>query len=250
MHTVLDLVALGRATRRDAKLRVRQPLRKAIVCLADPGEAEAIGDLIDEVAGELNVKTIELAAAAERWVDVILRPNFKRIGPRLGPRVQALKGVLASADGRSLRKQMDTSGFCEVEIEGETVRLDEEDIEIRLEPKEGVTARADRGMVLVLDTALDDELIAEWQAREVVAQVNNLRGDRGLAYEARIRLRLWAGAAIAAAVRANEDYVRGETLATAIDYAGDAPSEPPKPGAAEGSAGEARFWVDFEVVHP
>ena len=74
-----------------------------------------------------------------------------------------------------------------------------------------------------------------------------MRGDRGLAYEARIRLRLWAGAAIAAAVRANEDYVRGETLATEIDYAGEPSNEPPTPGAAEGSAGEERFWVDFRL---
>jgi isoleucyl-tRNA synthetase len=241
MDLVLEVVSLGRAARVEAGLRVRQPLREAVLVLADHALAAGLAELLPLAQDELNVKAIRFADDASKYVTYQLKPNFKLIGPRLGSLVQKLKAALAAADAAALKAELDEKGACEVEVEGRKVALSREEIEIGLAPREGYAARAGRGVVLVLDTHLDDQLVAEWWAREVVAAVNGLRGDRSLAYEARIRLEVWCGPALRAAIEKNLAYVTGETLAEGVrfhplDAAG---------GALEGKAGSEAFRVDF-----
>jgi isoleucyl-tRNA synthetase len=245
MALALELVALGRAARVEAKLRVRQPLREAVVVLADPSRAAEIEDLLPLVEGELNVKRMRFAAEAEQYVHYRLKPNFKRIGPRLGPLVQKLKPALAGADAAHIKAALAERGFCELEVAGERVRLTPEEIEVEIEPAGGYTARAGSGMVLVLDTAVDEELRREWWVREVVAEVNSLRGERGLAYEARVELSVWCGAELEKALAAHLEYLKGETLASAVILR--PLSEAPAGGgpAVSGDAGGEKFVLDF-----
>ena len=85
------------------------------------------------------------------------------------------------------------------------------------------------------------ELIEEWWARELVAAVNGLRGDRALMYEARILLQIWCGEKLQGALERNLDYLKGETLATSVTFhALEAAG-----GALEGKAGDEAYRVDF-----
>jgi isoleucyl-tRNA synthetase len=244
MALVLEVVSLGRAARVEAGLRVRQPLHEAILVLADPSRESSLADLLPQIQDELNVKEVRFAEDADRYVEYQLKPSFKKIGPRLGPLVQKLKGVLAKADGAALRAGLETDGACEVRVDGETVRLTADEIEVSITPREGYAARAGRGVVLVLETEITQDLIEEWWAREVIAAVNSLRGDRSLAYEARIRLAVWCGEALRRALQTHSRYVQGETLSKSLEFQ---PVEE-EGGAAEGSAGSEPFRLDFEVV--
>ncbi|MBI4601863.1 MAG: isoleucine--tRNA ligase [Planctomycetes bacterium] len=241
MDLALEVVALGRAARAEAGLRVRQPLRKAVLVLADPAMEGALADLLPLVKDELNVKEFAFAENADQYVHYQLKPSFKRIGPRLGPLVQKLKGALAAADAAALRVSLESTGRCEVLVEGKAVALSREEIEVGLVPREGYTARAGGGVVLVLDTRLDQALIEEWWAREVVAATNGLRGDRELRYEARIRLDLWCGPKLRHALERNLEHLKTETLSTAVTF--HELSEPG--GALEGAAGDEPFRVDL-----
>ncbi|MCH2364691.1 MAG: DUF5915 domain-containing protein, partial [Planctomycetes bacterium] len=129
------------------------------------------------------------------------------------------------------------------EVDGETLELSPEEIEVDLAPREGYVARSGEGMVLVLETAVDEELVGEWWAREVVACVNSLRGERGLAYEARIELQVACGEELRAALEAREDYLKGETLSLSVTY----PGEGSAPEGKEGKAGEMAFSIDFTL---
>ncbi|MEM7231687.1 MAG: class I tRNA ligase family protein, partial [Planctomycetota bacterium] len=242
MGVVRTLVALGRGARVEAKMKVRQPLRQATLCLADDAAAAEIKDLLDLVEGELNVNEVKFATDAAQFVDYVLKPNFRKIGPRLGKKIQSLKAVLKDADAGALRASLDANGYCEVEVDGEAIRLSPEEIEVSIEPKEGFAAKSEGGMVLILDTTLDDELRAQWKARELVACVNSLRGERGLEYEARIDLKVSCAEDLKPDLEANIDYVKGETLSDTVMFVatGDAPE-----GAKEGSAGDQSFWVTF-----
>ena len=243
MALATELVALGRAARVEAKLRVRQPLREAVVVLADMSRAEPLADLLPLVEEELNVKEIRFTEEAETYVEYVLKPNFKVIGPRIGALVQKLKAVLLAADAAALRASLEERGVCEVEVDGETLELSPEEIEVDLAPREGYVARSGEGMVLVLETAVDEELVGEWWAREVVACVNSLRGERGLAYEARIELKVACARELRAALEAREDYLKGETLSLSVKY----PGEEGAPGGKEGKAGELAFSIDFTL---
>src|SRR2546427_382808 len=98
------------------------------------------------------------------------------------------------------------------------VVLPREEIEVRLQPKEGYAARAGKGVVLVLETSLTQDLIEEWWARELVAAVNGIRGDRSLPYEARIHLHVWCGPNLRRALEKNLAYLNAETLSTDVTF--------------------------------
>jgi isoleucyl-tRNA synthetase len=243
MALALEMVSLGRAARAEARIGVRRPLREAVVVLADPSRAGELADLLPLVEGELNVKRIGFATDADHYVSYRLRPNFKLIGPRLGALVQKLKPALARADAATLRSDLERRGALELEVEGEKVELSAAEIEVQLEPREGYLARASREMVLVLDAAIDDELRREWWAREVVACVNSLRGERGLPYEARIDLKVGCSAAMRSALEEHLEYLRNETLSCEVDFGAPAGGEDK-----EGKAGDEKFMVDFTMA--
>ena len=118
MAVATELVALGRAARVEAKLRVRQPLREAVVVLADMSRAEPLAELLPLVEEELNVKEIRFTEEAETYVEYVLKPNFKVIGPRIGALVQKLKAALLEADAAALRASLEERGSCEIEVDG------------------------------------------------------------------------------------------------------------------------------------
>ncbi len=242
MALTREVVALGRSARVEAKIRVRQPLSKAILVLAEPRMEAALEELLPLVRKELNVESLEFATDAHRFVDYHFKPNFKLIGPRLGRRVQRLKQVLENADGAVLRRELDESGSCEVDVDGDAVALTAEELEVRLIPKEGYAARAGRGVVLVLETAITDELLEKWAARELVAAVNGLRGERALAYEARIHLSVWCDGWLRAAFERHVDYVKQETLSLSVSQQ----SLSSAGGVRDGRVGDDDFRIDFE----
>jgi isoleucyl-tRNA synthetase len=241
MALVLELVALGRAARVESGLRVRQPLSEAVVVLARPDLEGSLADLLPLVKDELNVKDICFAGDADKYVEYQFKPNFKLIGPRLGPLVQKLKGALATASAATVKSELEAKGSCDLDVEGARVTLSKDELEVGLSPREGYAARAGKGVVLVLETKITPELEEEWWARELVAAVNGLRGDRSLAYEARIRLQVWCGEKLRAALESNLDYLKSETLSTEVTFR---PLEDAG-GAIDGTAGTEPFRADL-----
>jgi isoleucyl-tRNA synthetase len=211
VDAVRRLVGLGRAARTDGKVKTRQPLRRAL--LLHPGislDAESRAEL----ETELNVKvaeTIEGLGGIVSWTAV---PNFRTLGPRLGPKVNEVKAALATIDGGALRQSLDEHGW--VEVAGE--RLDAADLEIRAE-RHGQFALAQEGpWAVALDLELDDELLVEGTARELSRAINDLRKERGFAIADRIRVVVQApdGGRVRAALDTHGAWVAGEVLADAL----------------------------------
>jgi isoleucyl-tRNA synthetase len=213
-------VALGRAARTDAKVRTRQPLSRAL--LLHPGVT--LGpEVAAEVAGELNVKALDDVDTLSGLVSWTVVPNFRVLGPRLGPKMPEVKAALAAADGSELQRRLEADGY--VEVAGE--RLTADDVEVRATRHESFTLAEDAGWAVALDLELDDELRREGLAREVVRGLNDLRKELGLALTDRIAVTLDANDELAAAITAHRDHIMGEVLANdlalgAVDAAGDA----------------------------
>jgi isoleucyl-tRNA synthetase len=220
VDAVRRLVGLGRAARTDGRVKTRQPLRRAL--LLHPGIALDDASRA-ELETELNVKvaeTIEGLGGIVSWTAV---PNFRTLGPRLGPKVNEVKAALASIDGGALRQSLDEHGW--VEVAGE--RLDAADLEIRAE-RHGQFALAQEGpWAVALDLELDDELLVEGTARELSRAINDLRKERGFAIADRIRVVVQApdGGRAHAAVDAHGAWVAGEVLADELTL-GAASAEP------------------------
>jgi isoleucyl-tRNA synthetase len=204
------LVALGRAARTDAKVKVRQPLRRAL--LLHPGQA--LGEAVRaEIAVELNVKELTDVDTLSDLISWTVTPNFRRLGPRLGPRLPAVKAALADADGSALKRALDADGW--VEVAGE--RLEPDDVEVRASRHEAFALAEDQGWAVALDLELDEQLRAEGTARELVRGLNDLRKERGFAIADRVEVRLAGGPLLQAALAAHRDWVAGEVLAERLE---------------------------------
>jgi isoleucyl-tRNA synthetase len=209
MEAARRLVVLGRAARTDAKVRVRQPLRRAM--LLQPG-VRLDPAVAAEVSSELNVKALDDVDTLSGLMSWTVVPNFRALGPRLGAKVNEVKAALAQADGSALAQALETNGF--VEVAGE--RLGPDDVEVRATRHEAFALAEDGGWAVALDLELDDDLRREGVARELVRSLNDLRKDAGLDIADRVRLTLEADGTVADALVVHRDYVMAEVLAVEL----------------------------------
>ena len=221
MSAVLDAVDLGRSVRANHDLRVRQPLARALVKAADPADATRLArpDLNRLVAEELNVKAVELVEVADFRV-LSAKPNFKRLGPRLGPKMKLLAGAVKGLNEEALQA-FEAAGKMVIDLDGEAFPLDCEDVELVETGREGYAVAGDGRLVLALDTQLDDALLGEGRAREIVNRVQNTRKTTGLEVSDRVVVRLAGSADLLAAARAHEAFILGEVLGVRLELSDD-----------------------------
>ncbi len=209
MAAARRLVALGRAARTEAKVRVRQPLGRAL--LLHPG-ATLSGDVSGEIATELNVKELQDVDTLSGLLSWTVVPNFRALGPRLGPRINEVKQALAAADGSALQRQLEADGW--IEVAGE--RLTNDEVEVRATRHEAFALAEDAGWAVALDLELTDDLRSEGTARELVRALNDLRKEAGFEIADRVAVRVTAPPSVQAAVTAHRAWIAGEVLATDI----------------------------------
>jgi isoleucyl-tRNA synthetase len=145
-----------------------------------------------EIADELNVHALEDVETLGDLVTWTVVPNFRALGPRLGPKVNDVKAALAVADGSALQRALEADG--QVEVAG--VVLGPDDVQVRAESSGDFALAQDGPWAVALDLELDEELRVEGMARELVRVVNDLRKERGFAIADRIRVSLagrWPG---------------------------------------------------------
>jgi len=212
MAVVRDIVSLGLRVRTDKKLKVRQPLSKAEITLSQ-GELDervrAYGDLIAE---ELNVREVRFVHGADEHIEYQVKPNFRKLGPRVGKKMPAVKAALAAADGGALRASLVADGKTTIDIDGEALSLDMDDVEVTVQAKEGYAAAGDQTAVVVLSTELTPDLVDEGLYRELLSRVQAFRKDLGLEYTQRIRLAVDGPELLSAILASRRDHFMKETL--------------------------------------
>jgi isoleucyl-tRNA synthetase len=224
MEAVRRTVELGRAARAHSKVKMRQPLRKAVV-VATAEERPAIERLSDIVASELNVKELEFVAEESDLVSYRVKPNFRVLGPRFGKDMPKVAAAVEGLDAADVTRVMDAGGEVGISIDGRDHSLGEDEITMVMAPLEGYQVEAESGHAVALALELDDELRAEGLAREIVHAVQNARKAAGLDVSDRIELALGGDAGLLEVARAHESYLSGETLATGVAYEADGAGE-------------------------
>lgn len=213
MDLVREIASLGLSARAANKLKVRQPLAKAVIILSDPQMQGVVQEMGAVIADELNVKEIEFARDAATYVQYTVKPDFKKLGPKLGADVKLCAGVLAKANAADIVHAIESKGKYCLEVNGKALELTNEELDIRIDAKEGFAAASGRGAVVAIDSTVTDELRREGLAREIVNRIQGLRKELDLPYEARIALRIGAGGSVARAALEHQAYIAAETLA-------------------------------------
>jgi isoleucyl-tRNA synthetase len=217
MRLVREIVSLGRSARMGAKLKVRQPLAKVEVILVSREHQTWLEQHAQLIAEELNVKQVEFTEQAQQYIDYTVLPDLKRLGPRLGKQLPALRKALAEVNAGQLLAEMESAGKVVFKLPGGDVTLDSEDVQVRLQAKAGWAAAQGPDCVVVLATELTEKLVAEGWAREIVHAIQTCRRDMNCEYTDRIEAGIVTDdAQLQGAVREFADYIRGETLAVRL----------------------------------
>jgi isoleucyl-tRNA synthetase len=217
MALLREIASSGLRVRMENKLKVRQPLSKVEVILADDTHRTWLEQHDGLLREELNVKQVEYTQQADLYIAYQVQPNFKRLGPRVGKRMPQVKQALVSADGGKLLAELTRAGKVLLTVQDQTIELDSEDIQVRLQAREGWAAAQGEQSVVVLSTELTPELIREGLIRDLVRLVNERRKELDCAFTDRIRLGIVTESVeLTTALRENEAYVMNETLAREI----------------------------------
>ena len=214
MDLVRTLVSLGRGIREKERIKVRQPLSEVLV----DGKYEAlISDLTPLIMEELNVKNVRFDSDLDKFMNFSLKPNFRQAGPYFGKQVKAFGNYIANADPKAFISEIESKGEVDIELDGNTFTVNKELLDIRIEAREGFSVAMENNIFAILDTSLDQTLIDEGFARELISKVQQIRKAQDLDMMDNIDIFLDCDQEILNAVNIHKDYIMTETLALSIN---------------------------------
>ena len=227
MRLVKNLVRTGHAARNNAGIRVRQPLAEVSFGVASTHDAEVALRYRDPIMEELNVKTVKILEAGADMVEYRLKP-VDTLGRDLRKDFPAVRKAIVDASAEQAKtwgKALLADEAIEIEANGKTFSLNKDQIIVQQSGAEGYAVAESGGVLAALKTELNEQLVQEGLAREVVRRIQQLRKDADLDIADRIEVVYQATPRLVAAIEAFREYICNETLADKLD-AGD-PSNMP-----------------------
>ncbi len=212
-----EIISMGHAARNRSGIKTRQPLAEITLGGLSDAEKETINRLAAFVHDELNVKEIVFTEELDAFTQVTLKPNFKVLGPKYGKGVQAIAKALATADAMQLKSELEANGSLQIEVSGEKYTLEESEIDLQTQNREGFFVEVDAKKFVALSTELTHELVLEGMARELVNKIQNMRKEADFNVSDRIKLSVKTSSALVAeAFEVHRDYILRETLTTEV----------------------------------
>ena len=208
MDLVRDLISLGRNVREQEKIKVRQPLSEVIIDGKNKKTLKGLDDLIKE---ELNVKKIVFENDLSKYMNFKVKPNFKEAGKILGNKMKDFVKFLQELDISQIEDIRN-----EKEVYFEDILIKPSLVEIIIESKDGMCSASQNSNFIILNTTLNDELISEGIAREIVSKVQNLRKEKDFEIENRIKLYYNGDSEVDKVINDFNNYIKDETLSVDI----------------------------------
>lgn len=216
MEIAQRVSSLVLSVRKKERIKVRQPLQKVMVPALDDTFKERIEKVESLILSEVNVKNLESLTDSSGVIVKKAKANFKRLGPRYGKIMKSIAQVVANFTDDQIGA-IERDGRIGLEIEGQTVELERDDVEITAQDIPGWTVAMDNEIIVAVDLTISEDLKNEGIAREMVNRIQNLRKDSGLEVTDRIALRIQRHGAIAEAIENNKNYICSETLAGVLE---------------------------------
>ncbi|MFD2724968.1 isoleucine--tRNA ligase [Hyunsoonleella rubra] len=216
MEAAQTISSLVLSLRAKEKIKVRQPLQKIMIPVDSPQQKEEILAVSNLIKHEVNVKEIELLEDASDILVKKIKPNFKVLGPRFGKDMKAIAGAIMQFSSEDIQK-IEQNGNFDVEINGKSITLGLEDVEITSQDIEGWLVANEGSLTVALDVTITDDLRKEGIARELVNRIQNLRKDSGFEVTDRIDVKLQKDEQIKQAVDSNIEYIKTETLTEELE---------------------------------
>ena len=211
------LVELGRASRAQSQVKIRQPLSRALI--AAPSWKSLSTELRDQIADELNVEKLDdLASAESGLVDISIKANFRTLGAKFGGDVQAIAKVIAASDAPALVSEIRTHGKFSLPYgDGAIAEVTEDDLVITETPRTGWAVASHSGESVALDLELSPELISKGIVREAIRAIQDARKASGFDVSDRIHVKWNSDAESSAAIESGKSWISEEVLALSFE---------------------------------
>ena len=216
MENAQTISSLVLSLRAKEKIKVRQPLQKIMIPIDNKQQKEEILAVADLIMHEVNIKEIELLEDASDILVKQIKPNFKTLGPRFGKDMKVIASKISNFTAEDIKK-IEQNGVLDVEVNGKSITLELDDVEISSQDIEGWLVANEGQMTVALDVTITEDLRKEGIARELVNRIQNLRKDSGFEVTDRIDVKLQKEDNIVKAVSANIDYIKAETLTEELE---------------------------------
>lgn len=217
MEAVLMAVSLGHSLRKEHKLKVRQPLPTAHIASSDEQLLQSLRDQQHLIADELNVKEIVFETDEEQFVTLKAKPNFRVLGKKVGKMMKAAQTAIEQMNQKLLSHLLEGTNVT-LTIEGQPVELTPEDVQVERQIRDGMIALNQGHLTIALNTNLNDDLISEGLAREIVNKINTMRREANLDISDRIHVRIQSSPQVQACFGAWGPYIQNEVLALTVDF--------------------------------
>src|SRR5271166_4553931 len=206
MALARETVRLGLGARGQAKIKVRQPLGEAVV-VADGRERQGIERLADVVRDELNVRRVRFVAGADELSSYEVKANYRTLGPLFGKDMPLAAEAVAALDPSHVAAALRDGAEIGVSVAGREHSLSAENLILTMRAPEGYSVEREGAHAVALDLTIDEGLLREGRAREIVHAVQNARKVAGLQVEDRIVLALDGAPELLEAAAAHRDYL-------------------------------------------
>lgn len=216
MEVVEKIVVLGRAARSRQNLKIRQPLAKLMFNLPADVSKDRVEPMLDIIKTELNVKKVEISEGLTDLVTYSAKLNFKTAGPKLGGAVKNAAAWLGQLDSDKIKDFYLSHEPLVFEDNGAKFNLTEEEVEIVKTENEGFAVESEGHLSAALVTELDEALINEGFARELVNKIQNMRKTSGFEVTDKIEVNIGGSEKLLVAIDAFNDFIKSETLAVSL----------------------------------
>ncbi|MDO5104644.1 isoleucine--tRNA ligase [Capnocytophaga sp.] len=217
MEKAQSISSLVLSLRKKEMIKVRQPLQKIMIPVANAAEKAEIEAVADLIKSEVNVKEIELLEDASGILVKQIKPNFKTLGPRFGKDMKAVVAEIQKFTQEDILS-IEKKGELTLNLANGEVVLTLDDVEITTQDIEGWLVATSGSLLVALDIHITDELKKEGIARELVNRIQNIRKDNNFEITDKINIRLQSEKTLEEAVSANLQYIKNETLTNELSF--------------------------------
>jgi isoleucyl-tRNA synthetase len=217
MNLIREVVSSGRSLRNKYQIKVRQPLSELVVICHDKADENIITNMNELIKEELNVKKVIFAENEKELVDLTVKPNLKKLGPKLGKDLKKASPVIMGLNSEQIN-QLENNQSVTIQYDDKTLELNVDDVLIERKEKAGLLIEVSQAVTVALNSEITPELQREGFAREFVNKVQNMRKELRLDVLDRIKVEFNSTNVVKKSVEELSDYIKNETLANEIVY--------------------------------
>lgn len=231
MELAQKVTSMVLSLRKKEHVIVRQPLQKVCIPATDACQKENIEAMSQLILDEVNVKELEFVEGD--MLEKKVKCNFRVMGKKFGKLMKAVAAAVGTLSQDAIN-ELSVNGSVQVDVDGQTVEIVREDVEIVSEDIPGWTVANDGALTVALDLEITEELKNEGMAREIVKRIQAYRKSSGFEITDHIHVVLSHDDNLQKAVEAYHDYICSQVLADKLEF-----------GAPE--SGEELDFEDFKI---